>query len=127
MRALAATHVLIASALVSALLGAVHLLRIRAYALVGWLALTLLASLVISESVTTWADAKTLVLSSPLVVLLAWAGVAALLASPRRLAARPAAALLALALAGGVLASDALQYHSSDLAPTARYRRARVA
>jgi hypothetical protein len=29
--------------------------------------------------------------------------------------------LLALALAGGVFASDAMQYHSSNLAPTARY------
>ncbi len=119
--ALAATHVLIALALASALLGAVHLLRLRAHALAGWLALMLLASLAVSESVTTWADAKTLVLTSPLAVLLAWGGVAALLASPRGLVWRPVAALLALALAGAVLASDALQYHSSELAPTARY------
>ncbi|MGD0453846.1 MAG: hypothetical protein ABSB69_09625 [Solirubrobacteraceae bacterium] len=119
--ALLATHVLIALALVSALLGAVHLSRIRAYALAGWIALTLLASLAVSESVTSWADAKTLVLTSPVAMLLVWAGVAALLASPRRLMLRPAAGLLALALVGGVLASDALQYHSSDLAPTARY------
>ncbi len=34
---------------------------------------------------------------------------------------RPAAVLLALALVGGVAASDALQYHGSNLAPTARY------
>jgi hypothetical protein len=142
--ALVATHVLIAVAIAAALLGAVHLVRIRAYALAGWIALTLLASLLVGETVTAWAEAKTLVLSSPLVVLLAWAGVAALLApgaggsphapgrsagrggtvapAPRRLVARVAAALLALALAGGVLASDALQYHVSDLAPTARYR-----
>jgi hypothetical protein len=120
--ALLATHLLIALAFASALLGAVHLLRIRAYALAGWLALTLLASLAISRSVTTWADAKTLVLTSPLAVLLAWAGVAALVAAPRRLMLRPAACVLALVFAGGVLASDALQYHSSDLAPTARYR-----
>ena len=32
-----------------------------------------------------------------------------------------AAPLLALALAGGVFASDAIQYHASNLAPTARY------
>ena len=32
------------------------------------------------------------------------------------------APLLALALAGGVIASDAMQYHASNLAPTARYR-----
>ncbi len=119
---LLATHALIALAFASALLGAAYLLRVRAYALAGWLALTLLASLAVSQSVTTWADAKTLVLTSPLTVLLAWAGVAALLAAPRPRLLRPAAMLLALALAGGVLASDALQYHSSDLAPTARYR-----
>jgi hypothetical protein len=119
--ALLATHLLLALTLASALLGAVHLLRLRAYALAGWLALMLLASLAVGESVTAWADAKTLVLTSPLVVLLAWGGVAALLALPRPSLWRPAAALVALALAGGVLASDALQYHSSDLAPTARY------
>jgi hypothetical protein len=96
----------------------------------------LAASLAVSQSVTTWGDAKTLVLTSPIVVMLAWGGVAALIARPRAPIARAAgratapprpaiaragAALLALALAGGVLASDALQYHSSDLAPTARY------
>jgi hypothetical protein len=122
--ALAATHVLMALALASALLGAVHLLWARAHALAGWLALTLLASLAVSESVSTWADAKTLVLTSPAVLLLAWGGVAVLLA-PRRPSvarvARAGAVLLALALAGGVLVSDALQYHSSNLAPTARY------
>ncbi len=120
--ALTATYALIALGLAAALLGAWHLLRLRAYALAGWLALTLLASLLVSESVTTWADAKTLVLSSPLVVLLAWGGVAGLLAPPRRVAMRVSGALLALALAGGVLASDLLQYHSADLAPTARYQ-----
>jgi hypothetical protein len=116
--ALTATHVLIALTLACALLGAAHVLALRAYALAGWLAATLLASLVVSESVATWADAKALVLTSPVVVLLAWAGVGALRARVRAAAAAP----LALALAGGVLASDALQYHSFDLAPTARYR-----
>lgn len=121
---LAATHVLIALALAAALIGAVYLLRVRAYALACWLALMLAASFAVGESVTTWGDAKALVLASPAAVLLAWAGVAALLTpAPRwRAAARALGALLALALAGGVLASDALQYHSSDLAPTARYQ-----
>jgi hypothetical protein len=118
---LVATHVLIALALVMVVLGGVQLMRIRAHALAAWFALTLLASLVISQSVSTWADAKTLVLSSPLVVLLAWGGVAGLLSLPRPRVWRPVAALIGLALVGGVLASDALQYHSSDLAPTARY------
>lgn len=119
---LTATDVLIAIVLAAGLLGAVHVLRIRAYALAGWITLTLLASLAVSEAVSTWAHAKTLVLTSPVVVLVAWGGVAALVSLPRRSVWRPAAALLALALAGGTLASDALEYHSSDLAPTARYR-----
>jgi hypothetical protein len=120
--ALTATDVLIAIAIASAALGAVFVVRSRAYALAAWMALTLLASLIVGESVSTWAEAKTLVLSSPVVVLLAWGGVAALVSLPRRSFWRPAAALLALLLAGGTLASDALQYHSSDLAPTARYQ-----
>jgi hypothetical protein len=119
--ALTATHALIALAFALALIGALRLIRTRALALAGWLFLTLLASFVISQAVSTWADAKTLVLSSPLVVLLVWAGVAALTSSRRIAPVRLAGVLAALALTGGVLASDALLYHSSDLAPTARY------
>jgi hypothetical protein len=118
---LVATHALIALALVLVVLGAVQLARLRARALAAWFALTLLASLVISQSVSTWADAKTLVLSSPAVVLLAWAGIARLRTLPRPRLWGPVAALLSLALAAAILYSDALQYHSSDLAPTARY------
>jgi hypothetical protein len=56
-------------------------------------------------------------LTSPFVLLLVWAGVAAVTSSRWRLAA-PALATLVLA---GALVSDALQYHTSNLAPTARY------
>jgi hypothetical protein len=152
---LVATDALIAITLLAAILGAVHLLRRRAWALAGWLALMLVAWLVVTRLVTTWANAKTLVLTSPAVLLLAWTGVAGLKGlpgrartvwrrrssrSPTSLApsststrtrrsplrrpspiAQVAAVLLALAIAGGVLASDAMQYHTSDLAPTARY------
>jgi hypothetical protein len=120
--ALAATDIAIAIAIAAALLGAVDIVRHRAYALAEWIALTLLASLAVGEAVSTWAEAKTLVLSSPIVVLLAWAGVAALLSLPWRSVSLAAAASLALLLAGGTFVSDALQYHSSDLAPTARYQ-----
>ena len=77
--------------------------------------------LALSRYATTWVDAKSLMLTSPVVVLLAWGASprCALQRSGRRRRRPPA--LLALALAGGVLASDALQYHSSNLAPTARY------
>jgi hypothetical protein len=137
-------------ALGAAVLGAAYVVYLRAYALAAWIGLTLAVWLGLTAYGTTWADGKALMLSSPVVVLLAWAGVAALraLAAPpasrqssgailprsasrrvARPAARPvlqpafrwAAALFALALVGGVAASDALQYHGSNLAPTARY------
>jgi hypothetical protein len=116
--ALTITHVLIAVTLLAGLVGAVRVIRLREYPLGGWLALMLVVWLGLSEYSTTWVDAKTLMLTSPVIVILAWGGVAALRASRFRLTAP----LLALALAGGVFASDALQYHSSNLAPTARYQ-----
>jgi hypothetical protein len=144
------THALALVALLAAVAGAVRLLRARAFALAGWIALMLLAWLVVSQSVTTWAGAKALMLSSPVVLLLAWAGVAALASPlPRLASARDAggagvaarrgavargpvrrgsaglaiAAALGVALLGGELVSDAMQYRSSNLAPTARYER----
>jgi hypothetical protein len=119
--ALDLTHALSLVVLIAAVLGAVQLLRIRAYALAGWLACMLLAWLAVSVSVTTWAGAKALVLTSPVIVLLAWGGLVALRAYSPRPIARAAVWTVAIAIAGGVLASDALQYHSSNLAPTARY------
>ncbi len=133
-----ATYALIGVTFAACLLGALQLLRLRRFALAGWIALTLLVWIVLSRTATTWVDAKALVLTSPVLVLLAWGGVAALLGArhdrggavgtergarrsrPTSLAAA-GAALLALALAGGALASDLAQYHSSNLAPTARY------
>lgn len=138
-----ATYALIALTLAACLLGILQLLRLRRIALAGWIGLTVLVWVVLSRTATTWVDAKALVLSSPVLVLLAWGGVAALQGAPaergapaglgdrarrgdRRRArgssvAAACAALLALALAGGALASDLAQYHSSNLAPTARY------
>jgi len=115
------THALIAVAIAAALAGAVATLLARSFALAAWLALVLLAWLVVTRSVTTWASAKTLMLTSPVVVLLAWGGVAAVRRRAPGGVGLTAAALLALALGGGVLVSDAQLYHSSNLAPTARY------
>jgi hypothetical protein len=123
--ALTFTDVLIALTLAACAVGALRLLRVRRYALAGWFALMLLVWVVLSRYATTWVQAKALMISSPIVVLIAWGAVAALRASPgsssARLLPRIAATALALALAGGMLASDAVQYHSSNLAPTARY------
>jgi hypothetical protein len=112
-------------ALIAAVVGAVYVVYLRAYALAGWIALTLAVWVGLTAYGTTWADGKALMLTSPVLVLLAWAGVAALRAGASRTAFRPvlgpAALLLALALLGGVAASDTMQYHGSNLAPTARY------
>ena len=119
--ALLCTDLLIALALIAAVLGAFQVLRTRRYALAGWLALMLLAWLLVSNSVTTWGAAKTLMLTSPVVMLLAFGGIATLRTPPASRIAALAGTLIALVLTGGVLASDAMQYHASDLAPTARY------
>jgi hypothetical protein len=116
------TDVLIGLAIVMAVLGAAYLVVRRAHALAAWLALLLLSWLLVDRYVTTWAGAKTLMLTSPVVVLLCWAGIAALVRLPRRRTAMLAAALPAGLLLGGALASDALQYRASNLAPTPRYR-----
>jgi hypothetical protein len=109
-------------ALIAAAVGAVYVVYLRAYALAGWIASTLAVWVGLTAYGTTWADGKALMLTSPVVVLLAWAGVAALRACTFfRPVLRPAALLLALVLVGGVAASDAMQYHGSNLAPTARY------
>ncbi|HZL49248.1 MAG TPA: hypothetical protein VFC30_09575 [Solirubrobacteraceae bacterium] len=108
-------------ALGGAVVGVVYVLYIRQYALAAWIGLTLAVWLGLTAYGTTWADGKALMLTSPVVVLLAWAGVAALRACAPRVVFRPAALVLALALVGGVAASDAMQYHGSNLAPTARY------
>ena len=114
---LAITDVLIAVTALAAFVGAAYLVRTRRRALVGWLVLMALTCVVLTRFGAVWADAKTLVLSSPVFILLAFAGVAALLGTR----ARTGALALAAVLAGGVLASDAAQYHRTDLAPTARY------
>ncbi|HEY2718469.1 MAG TPA: hypothetical protein VGI52_02475, partial [Solirubrobacteraceae bacterium] len=73
------TSVLITLTFVACLLGVLQLLRTQRFVLAGWIALTLLAWLVLSRTATTWVDAKALVLTSPVLVLLAWGGVGALL------------------------------------------------
>jgi hypothetical protein len=117
-------------ALGAAVLGAAYIVYMRAFALAAWLALTLAVWWGLTAYGTTWADGKALMLTSPVVVLLAWSGVAALRAFAQRPASGGtlrgafgwmAAPMLALVLAGGAAVSDAMQYHGSNLAPTARY------
>ncbi len=115
--ALTLTTALIALVLVLVVVGVGDLVRARRYALAGWFAGMVLVWLALDRYATTWANAKTLMLTSPAVMLMAWAGIAAL----RNSRIRIAVPLVVFLLVGGVLYSDALLYHSSNLAPTARY------
>lgn len=118
--ALALTYALVAITALAAAIGIVEVLRRRHRVLAAWLLGAILVWIALTAYSTTWVDAKGLVLTSPVVILMAWMGIAAL-RSWRKTSLRLPAALLAAAIALGVLASDALQYHDSDLAPTARY------
>jgi hypothetical protein len=118
--ALTLTYVLGALVLFAALVGLGNVVRSRWYALAAWFASMIALWLALGKYATTWADAKTLMLTSPIVMLMAWAGVAALRGTGG-LARGMIAALVASVLLGGVLASDAFQYNRANLAPTARY------
>jgi hypothetical protein len=104
-----------------ALAGAAACLRERARGVGLWIAAMLLTWLVVSLTVTTWAGAKTLVLTSPAVMLLAWAGVGLLRGLAPRALAIAAAGAAGAAILAGVLVSDELQYNAVNLATTARY------
>lgn len=111
------TIAFVALVAVAAAAGLAVLVRRREHALAAWIVLLLAAGAIAELTTTTWAAAKTLTLSSPIVILLAWATVAALGSRRRRFAG----AVLAVTLVGGVAVSDAMQYRGADLAPTARY------
>jgi hypothetical protein len=120
------SYALIALALGAGVLGVVALARRGRPAMAAWLLLTGLVLVALDLHGTTWVDAKGLTITSPIVVLSAWAGIGALAAGAVRVRALGTlAAALALALLAGTLASDAAQYHTSNLAPTARYEELR--
>jgi hypothetical protein len=106
---------------VCAVAGIPACLRRRARGAGLWIAAMLLTWLVVSHAVTTWGGAKTLVLTSPAMMLLAWAGVALIAGLAPRALALAAAAAAGVAILAGVLVSDELQYNAVDLATTARY------
>jgi hypothetical protein len=77
------TDGLIVVTLASCALGAYGLVRARLYALLAWFGAIVALLLLVSLYATTWVEAKGLVITSPVVVLGAWAGVAALRARVR--------------------------------------------
>jgi hypothetical protein len=115
------SYAIAAIAVVAVVLGALRIVYMGERALAWWIGLTLAAGAGLAVYSTAWVNAKALVLSSPVLMLVAWAGIAALRASANPRALRIAAVLVAAVLAGGIAVSDAMQYHATDLAPTARY------
>ena len=112
------TYALIGIAFAAAALGAAFLVRRRNWSLVGFVAVMGIVWVALTMRGTTWTDAKLLVITSPIVVLLAAIGLDSLRRSGRRLEALA----LAVPLVVGVLWSNALAYHETNLAPTERVR-----
>lgn len=110
------TYVLIGVVIVAAALGVVWLVRRRNWPVLLWVVTSVLVWLLLTPRATTWSAAKLLVLLSPVILLVAFFGAFGRLGS-RRLEG----VALGAAVAFGVLASDALLYHYTGLAPTARF------
>jgi hypothetical protein len=110
------TFVLIGVMFAAAALGAAYLVRRRSWSLAGFVAVMAIAWVALTLRGTAWTDAKLLVISSPIVVLLAAVG----LESLRRSGRRVEALALAVPLVVGVLWSNASAYHETNLAPTER-------
>ena len=115
------TYVLVVVTLLAGVIGVAHLVHRKQIPLVGWLIGSLVVWLALTAYGTAWVDAKALVLTAPVLILAAWAGVAAVRGAGTRIGMRMLAPALAVTIAGGVLLSDAIQYHDMPLAPTARY------
>lgn len=111
------TYLLIGVAVIAALLGLAFLVRRRQWALVAWVAASAVVWALLTRRGTAWTDAKLLVLSSPVVMLLVVLGVESLRRAGRQVEAVALAGLLAV----GILASDALIYHDTNLLPNHRY------
>ncbi len=113
------TYALIVVVVAAGVWGLVVLVRRRSYAVVAWVGGMLAVWVVLTAYGTTWVDAKVLMITAPVITLLAWAGVAGLWRSGSGW--RVIAGGLGVILVGAFAASDAIQYRGSDLAPTARY------
>lgn len=122
------TQLLMLITVAAGAIGVLHLLRERRWALAAWILGSFAVWLALTAYGTRWVDAKGLVLTSPVLILAAWAGVAALRSQSLAgggaavaIGARALAVAVAVLIAGGVLVSDLMQYRASATAPTARY------
>jgi hypothetical protein len=103
--------------LVLAVCGLVYALRRRAWS-VAWLGVAgLVAVVYVAHRYGPWIQFKADCVTSPIALLMAFAGVGALMRVSRRVLV---GAVPALVIAAGVLAGNALLYHDTSLAPYAR-------
>jgi hypothetical protein len=110
------TYLLMGVVLVCIALGVVWLLRRRAWSVLAFVAISLLVWAFLHRHGTTWTDAKLLMLLSPVIVFVALVGAFGVICT--RLGE---GLVLATVLLAGVLGSDALLYHGTNLAPTVRF------
>jgi hypothetical protein len=110
------TYVLMGVVLICLALGVIWLLRRRAWGVIVFVAGSLIVWKFLHSHGTTWTDAKLLMLLSPVVVFVAFVGAFGVMRT--RLFE---GLVLVAALLIGVLGSDALLYHATNLAPTARF------
>jgi hypothetical protein len=111
------TYFLIGLIAVAALFGLAFLIRRRIWTVLAFVAALAVVWLALTQRGTTWTDAKLLMMTSPIVVLVAAIGVESLRRGGRRIEAL----LVGGAIACGVLGSAALLYHDTNLMPTDRY------
>jgi hypothetical protein len=110
------TYVLLGVVIVCISLGLIWLVRRRAWSVLAFVAISFIAWAFLHRHGTTWTDAKLLMILSPVVVFTALLGAFGVM----RTRAFEGLVLVAV-LVAGVLGSDALLYHGTNLAPTQRY------
>ncbi len=110
------TYALIGVAILAFILGCTLLVRRRNWALLAFMLASLVIWGALYERGTEWTDAKVMMLTSPVVVLVVMIG-----AFGDLRAQRLQGLLLAVIVGAGVLASNFFLYHGTNLAPGARF------
>jgi hypothetical protein len=113
---LTATHALIGVTAIAAVVGVAVAVREGGWSLVAYVAAAVAGATVVGLFASPWLTAKALTTASPALPLAAMAGAGVLWARGRR----PEAALIALAITGGVIWSNVLAYRDVNLAPRAQ-------
>ena len=110
------THVLVIAVIAAGLVGLYWAWRRGAWELLAFVGSTTIGAAALAGVGSPWVDAKALATASPAFLVAAMAGAAAMFEVGRRVEA----VVIAAAIAGGVLWSNALAYHDMNLAPRDR-------